>query len=347
MGELSASNSDYGLSDQDFSDLQQIRKSLPAGDPRGSKIDTLLASQPKPQPGSGTIGGQVGSVTSAPTGVLPWLRNLEGDIRHGTGTTAPGRALQFLGARGLESGTSQQAADFVGSPILGPTHVAQGIAQLPSSPWQGTKQIAGGALETAQIPSAFMGGPEIAEATRAAAYSKLPFVGKMLASKGAAAEGFQAANQAAGKVPIQITPELSDATMAVKKMADSGGQLPKVVNDFLKRTTDPSKPPLTFEEARLFAQNASRLSVDEMKRLTPATKRLVGAFHGALNNSIQSTADSAGVGPRFEQAMQEFGQAAQRNKKISNIGTYLTRQAADKLPWLAIGYGAKQAYEKK
>lgn len=35
----------YGLSQQDFADLKQIRSALPAGDPRAGKVDKLLATQ--------------------------------------------------------------------------------------------------------------------------------------------------------------------------------------------------------------------------------------------------------------------------------------------------------------
>ena len=44
----------------------------------------------------------------------------------------------------------------------------------------------------------------------------------------------------------------------------SGGTMPKVLRDFIKRTTDPNQGPLTYEEARQFYSNAStRLSAEE------------------------------------------------------------------------------------
>src|SRR5207344_2411909 len=37
-------------------------------------------------------------------GIQRWFGDLEGDIRHGTGATLPGRVLRGMGAPGIESG---------------------------------------------------------------------------------------------------------------------------------------------------------------------------------------------------------------------------------------------------
>lgn len=97
--------------------------------------------QPQPQQAGATI-------QNAQSGVLPWLRNLEGDIRYGTGVTAPGRLLHFLGGQPTSAGVNPATEEKMTGAYMGPIHAAQGAAQLPSQPWQGTKAIAGGALDT-------------------------------------------------------------------------------------------------------------------------------------------------------------------------------------------------------
>ena len=63
------------------------------------------------------------------TGVGGWLENLEADIRHGTGATAPGRVLSRMGAPGTESGVPPAVGETIGGPIIGPVRVARGLKQ--------------------------------------------------------------------------------------------------------------------------------------------------------------------------------------------------------------------------
>ena len=80
-------------------------------------------------------------------------------------------------------------------------------------------------------------------------------------------------------VPGQVALEAHD-------LASAGGQLPKVIRNFLQRVSAPEAPPLTLKEARLFVQNASRQSASEYGNMTEAMQRLVGKFAGALHSAI-------------------------------------------------------------
>jgi hypothetical protein len=70
-----------------------------------------------------------GQITAGKSGVGGWLQNLEGDIRSGTGTTAPGRVLRAMGAPGTESGVSPTVGETIGGPLIGPVRVAAGLKQ--------------------------------------------------------------------------------------------------------------------------------------------------------------------------------------------------------------------------
>lgn len=285
-----------------------------------------------------------GTIQAAPTGVLPWLKNLEGDVRYGTQDTMPGKVLHFLGAKGTNIGAQSGAADTVASLPLGAIRMAQGVAN-PSHPWQATKDLVGGGLQAATIPSAFMGGPgpqqaagEAAEAARAGIYSKVPFLGKLFASKGAAGQNFQEVMGAAKDAAVPVTDELSGALSRYQQLADAGAQQSLSVRKFINRVTDPNKTPLTYQEARDFYSNISRLSADEAQRLTPVMKAQVGAIRAALNNAIQGTAQAAGKGEQYSSAMAEFADAMRRNQALQSGAEYL----AKKLPWLAGAYAANK-----
>jgi hypothetical protein len=70
-----------------------------------------------------------GHLRAGNSGVGGWLEDLEGDIRHGTGVTAPGRALRTMGAPGTESGVSPAVGETIAGPIIGPIRVARGLKQ--------------------------------------------------------------------------------------------------------------------------------------------------------------------------------------------------------------------------
>jgi hypothetical protein len=100
------------------------------------------------------------SIGPRPKGVGTWLQNLETDVRTGSGSTLPGRILKKMGAPGLETGVSKEAGEFIGSPLLGSVHAAQGVAMLPQHPWEGTKKAVGGVLEAGTIPGLIAAAPE-------------------------------------------------------------------------------------------------------------------------------------------------------------------------------------------
>lgn len=291
----------------------------------------LPRSQPQQQ---GTPITDKTTMQAQPSGVLPWLKSFEGDVRYGSQNTAPGKLLHFLGAQGVNQGSQAQAGDLMASPILGTTRAAQGVAELPSRPWQGTKDIVGGTLQAGQIPLSFLGGRAVNEAAEG--------LSNAIPSTERAIGNFQQVMYAAKNNPVQVTDELSSALSRYQQLVDNGGGRSMAVSKLINRVTDPSRGPLNYQDARDFASNISRLSADEFNRLTPVMKQQIGAIRVALNNTVGNTAEAAGQGTAYKSAMSEFARGSKLNETKRAIADYSWQQLKDKLPWLAtVGVGKK------
>ena len=82
-----------------------------------------------------------------------------------------------------------------------------------------------------------------------------------------AGQAFQEVSKVAGSHTVPVTDGLSNSLMKYQQLVDSGGSRSLAVSKLLNRLTDPEKGPLTYDEARLFQSNISRLSADEFNRL--------------------------------------------------------------------------------
>jgi hypothetical protein len=254
-----------------------------------------------------------------------WSR-VSGDIKYGTAQTPVGSVLQFLGAQPTQNGTSEGVSDMMASPMLGTAKASEGVGQLMQhgKRLKGAGNVVKGTLQATQLPTSFVA-PEAADAAPAVANEvgalaqKVPIVGRVFASADRAGQNFQRVNQAAGKVPLEVTPELSDAALSVYRESElGGGNIPQVVRKFVARITSPDKGPLTFEDARRFASNASGMTAGEWFNMLKNgnMRRLLGEFHGELNQAVQQAADKAGVGEQFAQAMNEYRQAKQNQSAV-------------------------------
>lgn len=305
-----------GYSKQDIIDHLSAAPAASGGLGQQSPADT-------PYPGA--------SISRQERGIVPYLKRVEGDVRYGGDFTYPGKVLKTLGAQGTDigaqAGTQEQN---LASPVLGGIRALRGGAEvLTGSPIEGAKDYIAGGLQAASLPLQFMGGPELeaAAASRPAQY--------VTASKANASQAFQDVNQAIGKSKFSSTPAIDKAVHDLYIESKSGSYLPKVARDFIKAAYAPEAPPLTFERARRFASNASKLSADEYGKTKPIMKYLVGQFHGALNDAVQGVADASKVsiptgggnvqpvGEVFGNAMREFGDAAQRNKALATFAKTL------------------------
>lgn len=117
------------------------------------------------------------------------------------------------------------------------------------------------------------------------------------------------AEKIAGDYPIDVSGP-GDVALETQKLTQSGGKPIKVINDFVRRVTDPDKPPLTFKEARDFYKNASSLSTNEKMNLNPVMHRQVAKFTEALDKSLRETAEHAGAEDQYGTGMKMYAKAS-------------------------------------
>ena len=265
-----------------------------------------------------------GELRAASTGVVPWFNDLENDLRHGGGRTVVGRAMGHLqgqgdkGYTGLEAGVSPGQADYMGSIPLGMAKAGKGAAEIGTgSPWKGTKDVVGGTLQMATIPSAFAVGPEGEAAVGAASngveklWNKVPSI----PTRAKAGKLFDTVMSKSADLPVETTQSSEPLTRAFE-MGERGMTRPKVVNQLFRRLTTPDAEPMNYREARDFAQSLSRQSSSEGQKLTPAMKAQVGKLSHAFNEDVGQTAQGAGVGNEYQGAMDQYRQAMQLRKAL-------------------------------
>jgi hypothetical protein len=260
------------------------------------------------------------------------VRDAANDVRYGTGTTMLGRGLQALGAPGTSSGVSQATGDFMGSPILGPLRAALGLSELPQAGkrWQGTKDVVGGALETAQIPGSFAAGPTETGANLAGRAGL-----RVFGNVEHAGQLFDTVRSAAGDTPIAISDDVYNALTNIKQLADAGAKgTPGVASKLANRLSNVDEE-LYWDEARRFYTNISRLSANEYNSMAPQMQRAVGQLGQALGDVLKSTADSVGAGDQYLQAMSEYARSKTWQQLGSNAWQFLKRAAPT-----AVGIGA-------
>jgi len=157
--------------------------------PGYTAADIVPTQAPQPQPHDpnarfnspvGTITGGTISATPQPTTYLgrfgQWAENVSNDIKNGTDNTGIGTVLKKMGNHGVYSGNSEALGDFMASLPLGLLKVGKGTTELAPQviggpkgrTVQGLKDVIGGGLQAAQIPSAFVA-PEAGEVAANAA----------------------------------------------------------------------------------------------------------------------------------------------------------------------------------
>lgn len=129
-------------------------------------VPAVSSTPATPTPSSATISATPGSMPGDSTAakLKLWTQNVQSDLMHGTNLTGVGSVLRAMGAHGLQYGSPENVARFMGSLPLGLARTAQGGAELaqPGQRVQGAKDVAGGALDASTIPGGFMA-PEAGE----------------------------------------------------------------------------------------------------------------------------------------------------------------------------------------
>lgn len=323
----------------DFFDKKKQGSTAPDILPGNFFETKATAAQPKPT-GSFNDDALRGATQATGIGATPskgffekatnYLNNVTGDVKHGTDATFFGKALKSMGAPGTESGVSEGTSDYMASPVLGPVKAATGATEIaqPGKRWQGTKDFFNGAVQAAQIPTSFMA-PEAAGGAASKVAEMTP--GAKIARAGA---GFQDVMAAAKNHPVEVTDSLSKSLSEYAKLVDAGGSRSVSVHKLLQRLTSPEKGPLTYEEARDFGSNISRLSADEQQRLTPVMKRAVGQIAAELRNATEATASRAGKLEQFQKAMKDYSSGMKGKEFLEKAMEVIKSDLAK-----GIGYG--------
>jgi hypothetical protein len=179
-------------------------------------------------------------------------------------------------------------------------------------------------------------GAGIADVLPIAGAMVAPEISKAIPSTARAGAALDDVMTAARNLPVDLT-DVGNVALRTRDLASSGGSMPKVISDFIKRATDPNKGPLTYGEARDFYSNATRLSADEFNRLTPVMKKQVGQFTGALNRSISDSAGTLGLAPKYEDAMAEYASAKKWSGRADTAGKAVGSIAKKAIP-LGVGW---------
>lgn len=117
------------------------------------------------------------------------------------------------------------------------------------------------------------------------------------------------------------------AALRLQQLGERGGTESRTVTKFLRRVTDPNKPPMNFEEGRDWYSNISRLSADEFNRLPAVMQREMGNLRAKLNDSLTGAADTVGKGQQYANAMKEYAQAAKLNSYRDELVKALVKGA--------------------
>jgi hypothetical protein len=160
----------------------------------------------------------------------------------------------------------------------------------------------------------------------------------MVPNAARAGQRFQNVMAAAKSIPVD-TNAAGQVGLRIQEIASrGGGTMPRPVSQFLNWITDPQKPPMDYEVARDFASGISKLSANEMGRLSPVVAREVAGLRVALNKAVADAAGKAGQGAEYAKAMTEYA----RSKQIENGIDAVVQGAKRALPY-ALGAGAAGA----
>jgi len=216
-------------------------------------------------------------------------------------------------AMGWGRSIGQTLRDSAQAPAMGMATLAPIMTGGASLPVQALVTAASGAADTK-----LMGGSNKAAAISAGVGGALPFLGplankaasRLLPSflKSSAGAAFDTASQAAGSSAVD-TEGAGQAALGAQQLQEAGRTMPRTMTRFLQRVTSPNAPPLSYEEARNFYSAAGELSANENAALTPKMRMQLNMFKSELGKAIQQTADNAGVGSEYGQAMSDYAKA--------------------------------------
>jgi hypothetical protein len=100
----------------------------------------------------------------------------------------------------------------------------------------------------------------------------------------------------------------------VAQLTDAGGPVLNAPNKLLMRSQTVN--PISYNEARDFYTNISNLSAQDKIALNGPMKSAVNKLAAAFKQDIGDTAEAAGKGKQYTQAMTQYRQASQLHDAI-------------------------------
>lgn len=281
-----------------------------------------------------TNGATIGATLDTENPVSNYFHQVGQDLTQGGSRTGIGKALGFLQGRsqgysGLNSGTSEGAANILGSPFTGTAQALEGAASIPQHPIAGPIKAVGGLLKASTIPSLMMGGGGINAAVDAVPSAK--YAGQTLSNIA----------QAAGNADVPLNQSLGPLQRLAELNARGGsGSVPAGVMQLLERSQ--AVAPMAYPEARDFASNVSSLSGLEKMAAKPQVFSQMNALRSGLHGDI---ADSLGdLGPNYLDAIKEYARAKALQDAAAKVGGTVTKYAAKAALGAAGAGGAYEAY---
>lgn len=167
-------------------------------------------------------------------------------------------------------------------------------------------------------------------------------------SSARAVTNLQESSAAAKGVPLNDTGVWKEGTRAQELVA-RGSKPAGAVTKLMNRIGDVNAEPLTFEEARDYYSNISRLSANEFNSLNSTMQRQVGAVKQALHEALTDAAGTVGKGEQYAKGIKEYGDsmaaAAKWEEKTKPMLMKMLKSAAKWGGGGAVFEGGRRAYE--
>ena len=149
-----------------------------------------------------------------------------------------------------------------------------------------------------------------------AGLSLLPNTARAGSKINAAAEAARAAD-----ATVDFSPVFEQANR-IRELASRGGTMPKSVRNLLQAQQRGER--MTFDTARDFYSNISRLSANEYQRLAPAAQRELAVLRQRLAQALQGTAEQVGKGAEYAGGLKEYSRAKGIENTTDKIKQVLT-----------------------
>lgn len=218
--------------------------------------------------------------------------------------------LPVIGPAAAQAGESFQATP----PVLNKygTVVKSGTPADPATGFGRGIGLVGSTFAPDIVPAVAKTGLEGMQLTGRGIGAGVDLLRKGVPNAERAAANIDQAAQVAGNLPINIAGP-AQASLKAADLAEAGTRMPPTMKKFLKRVTDPQRPPIDWDKGRQFYTNTVSPAASEFQNVSPPMGRIAGEFRDALHQSLTDTAEQAqaGMGDIYNAGVDEYRRAMQ------------------------------------